>query len=337
LTHQAACGHWLRIKNNKPGVTVEYNARIDQQDICSMKTLTIYILCHNRPDDARQAILSVIKQSDQSFTLTVSDNSSNDEVEHMVKSEFPGIDYVRRLPMLPALDHFNRCIEEAQSDYFCLFHDDDLMSTDFVSVMNKNMRDYPSAIAFACNANIENFGKLGRRPSFRSYRSHELIKSPHDLAMRYFSRAQSGIAPFPSYVYNRLKIGALRIPAEGGKYADVTWLLNLAKIGQIVWINQSLMTYRMHASNDGNVESLRDRLRFLRYLKQNRSQIGESVLQDYRCSFIYKRISKFEDSLRANRRHVANSFLKNYRWSRYARLDTSKALVNRALIKLKTK
>lgn len=302
-----------------------------------MKTLTIYILCHNRPVDARQAILSVIRQDDQAFTLIVSDNSSNDEVEHMVKSEFPKISYIRRVPMLPALDHFNRCIEDAQSDYFCLFHDDDLMSPDFVSAMKKDMRDYPSAIAFGCNANIESFGKLGRRPSFRSFRSHELIASPRDLAMRYFSRAQSGIAPFPSYVYNRHKVGAQRIPVDGGKYADVTWLLNLAKTGQIVWINQSLMTYRMHASNDGNVESLRDRLRFLRYLKKNRLQIGDSVLQDYRCSFIYKRISKFEDVLRLNRRKVANSFLKNYRWSRYARLDTTMALVNRALIKLKTK
>lgn len=302
-----------------------------------MKSLTIYILCHNRPDDARQAILSVIKQTDQAFALIVSDNSSNDEVEHMVKGEFPEIHYVRRLPMLPALEHFNCCIEEVQSDYFCLFHDDDLMSPDFVSAMKENIQDYPSAIAFACNANIESFGKLEPRPSFRSFRSHELISTPHDLAMRYFSRAQSGIAPFPSYVYNRQQVAERRIPVDGGKYADVTWLLSLVSIGQIVWINKPLMTYRMHASNDGSVESMRDRLRFLRYLKQNRAQIGDGVLQDYRCSFIYKTIRKLDDSFHLNRRKVAISFLKTYRWSRYARLDTYSSLLNRALIKLKTK
>lgn len=302
-----------------------------------MNALTIYILCHNRPDDARQAILSVLKQDDRDFTLTVSDNSSNDEVEHMVKSEFPEVHYIRRLPILPALDHFNRCIEDAQSDYFCLFHDDDLMSADFVSVIKKNMHDYPSAIAFGCNANIESFGKLALRPSFRSFRSHELISSPRDLAMRYFARAQSGIAPFPSYVYNRRLVAEQRIPVEGGKYADVTWLLGLVSTGPIVWITKALMTYRMHASNDGNIESMRDRLRFLRYLKQNKAEIGESVLQDYRCSFIYKKISKLDDSLHVERRKLAISFLNTYHWSRYTRLGTYRVLLNRALIKLKTK
>jgi GT2 family glycosyltransferase len=267
----------------------------------------------------------------------VSDNSSNDEVEHMVKSEFPEIRYIRRLPMLPSAFHFERVIDEAQGDYFCLFHDDDLMHPDFVSGMKKAIGDFPTAVAIACNANIESFGKLKTRPSFRSFRRYELITSPRALAMRYFSRAQSGIAPFPSYIYNRRQVSSQMLVIDGGKYADVTWLLNLAKIGQIVWINQSLMTYRMHASNDGNVESLRDRLRFLRYLKQNRTQIGDAVLQDYRCSFIYKSLSKLDDNLHLKRRKVAISFLDTYRWSRYVRLGTYIALVKRALVKLKTK
>ncbi len=301
-----------------------------------MNSLTIFILCHNRPEDARQAILSVIKQTDQAFTLIVSDNSSNDDVENMVKSAFPEINYVRRVPMVPVMEHFNLCIEDAQSDYFCMFHDDDLMSPDFVSAIKEGIRDYPSAVAFGCNANIETFGKLAIRPSFRSFRSLELIATPRVLAMRYFSRAQSGIAPFPGYVYNRRQIAGRRLPVDGGKYADVTWLLSIVSMGPIIWINKPLMTYRMHASNDGNVESMRDRLRFLRYLKQNRTQIGDGVLQDYRCSFIYKTLYKLDDNIHLKRRKVAGSFLKTYRWSRYTRLDTYTALLNRALIKLKT-
>lgn len=301
-----------------------------------MNALTIYIVCHNRPDDARQAILSSLGQDDHDFTLVVSDNSSNDEVDRMVKNEFPEINYIRRLPMLPALDHFNRCIEDTQTEYFCLFHDDDLMSPDFVSVMKKNIAEFPTAIAFGCNANIESFGKLAPHLSFRSFRKQELIDSPRDLAMRYFSRGQSGIAPFPSYVYNRVLLAEQRIPVDGGKYADVTWLLNLSNKGRIVWINKPLMTYRMHASNDGNTESMRDRLRFLRYLKQNRTQLGERVLEDYRCSFIYKTIYKLDDKVHLKRREIAINFLKSYRRLRYSRLGTYRVLMNRALIKLKT-
>lgn len=318
---------WSGIRNT------EYNARHDQFQIHAMPLLTIFILCHNRPDYARQAILSVLGQTSRAFTLTVSDNSSNDEVERMVKSEFPDVHYICRTPMLKLLDHFNRCIEEAHSEYFCLFHDDDVMSPDFVEVMEKCLRSFPAAIAFACNARIEKFGKQEPRTCFRSFRKHELIDTPRNLARRYFSRAQSGFAPFPGYIYNRRLVGDQRLPDEGGKYADVTWLLSLASKGVIVWVNRPLMTYRMHESNDSNQESLRDRLRLLGFLKANRTLFGTGVLQDFRYSFIYKKIQKACIGSPSGRCRAIISFVNHYRWARYARFDYYKALAVRALVK----
>jgi glycosyltransferase involved in cell wall biosynthesis len=302
-----------------------------------MKTLTIYILCHNRPDDTKRAILSVLHQSDNEYKLIVSDNSSTDEVENMVQREFPTVSYIRRVPMLPPIAHFNICIEEAKGDYFCLFHDDDIMETDFVSTIRLYTQKFPQAVAFSSNAHIEQFGHRNARPSFRTFRTYERISSPRDLAMRYFGRSQSGISPFPSYVYNRHLTSGQFIPAEGGKYADVTWLLILAHLGDIIWINQPLITYRMHASNDGNTESRRDRLSFMGYLKRNLVTIGSSVLLDYRFSFIYKKISRDHDTLHPMRHRLAEIFLRHYRWTRYTRADTYQAIYNRALIKWMTK
>lgn len=298
-----------------------------------MEHLSIFILCHNRPDDARQAIRSVLAQSDKAFTLTVSDNSSNDDVQRMVQNEYPDVHYVRRVPMLPALEHFNRCIDEVQAGYFCLFHDDDIMGPDFVAELGAYLRTYPKMIAFGCNAHIETFGKLQQKPSFLSFRKTETISSPRDLAARYFSRAQSGIAPFPAYVYSKEQIGKLRFEPEGGKYADVTWLLNLSMKGPILWISKPLMTYRIHASNDGATESRRDRLRFLAFIKKNKTLLGRAILQDYRCSFIYKTVMKSPDLSHPVRRRIAEAFVKHYRWARYARFDTYEALAKRALVK----
>lgn len=298
-----------------------------------MAPLTIFILCHNRPDYARQAISSVLGQTFQAFTLIVSDNSSNDEVERMVKNEFPEVHYIRRTPMLKALEHFNHCIAEAESDYFCLFHDDDVMSSDFVEVMEECRRAYPAAIAFGCNAKLEKFGKLEPRTSFRSLRKYELIYTSRNLARRYFARAQSGFAPFPCYVYNRLLVGDQRLPVDGGKYADVVWLLTLARKGAIVWINKSLMTYRLHESNDSNIESLQDRLRLLGFLKKNRAEFGADVLNDYRYTILYREAEKSCIGSRSGRCRAIISFVDNYRWSRYANLDYYKALAVRVLVK----
>lgn len=314
-------------------VHTEYNALPGQLPIHAMTSLTIYILCHNRPDYARQAILSVLGQISRAFMLVVSDNSSNDDVERMVKSEFPDVHYVRRTPILTFLEHLNSCIEETHSEYFCLFHDDDVMNPDFVEVMSECQRAYPAAVAFGCNARIERFGKPEKRTFFRSFRKHELIDTPRNLASRYFSRAQSGFAPFPGYVYNRRLVGDQRLPVEGGKYADVTWLLSLARKGRIVWVNMPLMTYRLHGGNISNAESLRDRLRLLGFLKKNHAEFGTGVLKDYRYSFIYKRIQKACIGYACGRCRTVISFVHHYRWSRYARLDYYKALVVRALVK----
>ena len=234
--------------------------------------------------------------------------------------------------MLKPLEHFNCCIDEARTDYFCLFHDDDVMSPDFVESMGKCLTVYPAAIACGCNAKIESFGKLETRTSFRAFRNYEIITTPRNLARRYFSRAQSGIAPFPGYVYKRELVGDQRLSVEGGKYADVTWLLNLAGKGSIVWVNKPLMTYRIHESNDGGFESLRDRLRFFGYLKQNRVVFGEGLLNDYR-SFIYKKILKSHVGPHSRRHTLIISFLNRHRWSRYARADYWKSLAVRTLVK----
>ncbi len=297
-----------------------------------MSSFTLFVLCHDRPDFARLTLRSILAQTDKDFDLIVSDNSSNDEVERMVKSEFPQISYRRRVPMLPYLAHFNRCIDEARRDYFCLFHDDDVMHPDFVRHMKCVLDENPRATACSCNAQVETMGKLEPRTSFCALGRLEWITSPRDLARRYFSRAQSGIAPFPAYVYRRSSVGDVHLLPEGGKYADVTFLLDVAMKGPVVWLNETLMTYRMHGGNVGSGESLRDRLRFLGYIKRNLRVLGKDLLADYRCSFIYKRMAR-NQSVPEARRKTARRFLKYYSWSRYTTASSYIALVKRALIK----
>jgi glycosyltransferase involved in cell wall biosynthesis len=297
-----------------------------------MSSFTIFVLCHNRPEFTRQTLRSILSQKDTDFELVVSDNSSNDEVERMVKAEFPHVDYRLRLPMLRQLEHFNRCIDEAKTDYFCLFHDDDLMHPDFVRRMKAALDSHPEVIACGCNALLESFGKIERRTSFRAFGELEWIRSPRALARRYFSRGQSGIAPFPGYVYRRRPVGEMRLLLEGGKYSDVTWLLSLAMRGAMAWITAPLMTYRIHGGNDGVVESLRDRLRFMGFAKRNLKVLGKDLLADYRCSFIYKPMASADTAAPA-RRKLARAFLRRYKWSRYANLSLYSALLRRAIIK----
>ena len=301
-----------------------------------MSTLTIFVLCHNRPDFARETLRSILKQSDQDFKLVISDNSSNDEVEQMVKNDFPQLDYRRRFPMLRAIEHFNLCMDEVNTDYFCLFHDDDVMLPDFVLRTKSVLDQHQKALACGCNALLEKPAGIQSRAMFRAIGKLEWIVSPRDLARRYFARAQSGIAPFPGYVYRTSMVDGLRMDAEGGKHCDVTWLLNIVKKGHMVWIAEPLMIYRVHGGNDSGVELLRDQLRFMGFLKQQLGLIGQDVLTDFRRSRIYKPILNNELSSSFRRKHASN-FLKHYSRLRYTNIHTYGALIHHALVKLVTK
>jgi GT2 family glycosyltransferase len=234
--------------------------------------------------------------------------------------------------MLQPLAHFNRCIDEVSTDYFCLFHDDDLMHPDFVQRMKQTLDSHPNVAACGCNALIEAFGKIESHTSFRAFGDIERIGSARDLARRYFSRAQNGIAPLPGYIYRRNKVGEIRFPAVGGKYSDVVWLLELTKTSSMIWVSDALITYRIHSGSDGGTESLRDRLRLLSFLKRNVGMLGADLLDDYRCSFIYKRLLS-NASAHPLRKKRAEAFLKRYNWIRYANPSLYVALIRRAIIK----
>lgn len=256
----------------------------------SKSKLTIFVLCHNRVDYVKQTIYSIIGQTNQEFNWVVSDNSTIDEVSDMIKSEFPSLEIRRRVPSLPSIDHLNLCISEVDTEYLCLFHDDDLMAPDYVASMLEMIERYPLAVAYACNAEIVDQFNNYKHSSFESRSSYLPIRSPHDLAGRYFSRFPNGFAPFPSYIYRSTVAKGHPLDSRtGGKYSDFTWLVEIAKQGDIVWNCRNLIKYRLHASNDGGIESTGDRLRLLGYLKANIYPLGQDIVDDYRF-FLYKKI-----------------------------------------------
>ncbi len=290
-----------------------------------MAKLTIFIQCYNRPALAKLAIESALRQTNREFRLVISDNSTNDEMLRLAQAEFPNVEYRRREPSLSALDHINRSASEADTELFCLFHDDDLMEPGYVEAMLNAEMLFPRAVAYACNAVIMDDDVIRRGAFFESGDRHVVIEGPRALAGRYFSRYPNGYAPFPAYIYRSSVVQKIPLnPQSGGKYSDVAWLLEISRRGPIVWDSRELMRYRMHAANDSNIESLGDRLKLLGFLKSNRLAVGQNVIDDYRFG-MYKRLSKTSNTPQdAYQRHkeAIDRFLLRYRLRRILRPNT---------------
>ena len=255
------------------------------------QNLTIFLLTHNRPHRAIEAIHSILAQSDQRFKLIVSDNSDNKELASLLGSLMPSLEYIYRNnngACLPAFEHFNLCISEVKTQYFALLHDDDLILSNYVADFWQTQQSHPDAIAFGCNAKIRQVSG-NERLSFLSSGNYSTILDARDLAWRYFGRHQLGIAPFPFYIYNKRAIGNARFSSQYGKYGDVAWLMDLANKGEMIWANKPTGIYQHHDGNDSNLESRGSRLSFLSYLKKKKLPDYPLLITLYRL-FLYKKI-----------------------------------------------
>ncbi len=312
---------------------------IQKENFC-LTTLSITLLTHNRTNQAFEAILSILGQPSQNFELIVSDNSDDNGLGDLIRSNIKNnsalsrVIYVKRPQVLPALEHVNVCLNEVSSDYFCFFHDDDLMLPAFTENFFKAQNLFPNAVAFGVNAIAEKNGVCGK-PFFQSVGLYTVGITPKKLAEKYFSRHQLGVAPFPSYIYKKSGIPSLPFDPGWGKYGDVTWLLSVASSGEIVWINEPLMIYRLHDSNDSLTESRRDRFKFLAFIKKNIDKYGRGLLSDYRF-FIYKKnlpqILQTQGKVR--QADTLKKYMSSYRIYRWLRLDHYCHLGNKLKVRL---
>ena len=292
--------------------------------------LTIYLLTHNRTQLALKAIRSILAQVDKRFNLIVSDNSDSDELKSLI-DDCSDLTYIKRPKVLAGIDHGNLCLSEIKTEYFVLFHDDDVMLPNFVASFWKARTRFPDAVAFGANAQIKDHG-LNKSLSFKAASDYIGPMDANDLLRRYFSHHQMGIAPFPSYIYRRASLGNLRLDVTGGKYSDVRWLVEWAKLGSMIWISEPMMVYQLHASNDGNVESRHDRLRFLAFLKSPKLILNPEILSDYR-NFLYKKLlsnAKKNGNVDSSyRHHLMSRFVVNHRYQRIFRFSFYKALIKK--------
>ena len=104
--------------------------------------------------------------------------------------------------------------------------------------------------------------------SKRNLSSSIKFNNEKDFLERYLP-GNGGSAAHPCYMYRTkyLKQAMIKAPFKG-KHFDVGILSSLLNYGTIVWLEKSLMYYRVHASNLTNIESIPERLALLNYMKK---------------------------------------------------------------------
>lgn len=222
-------------------------------------------MTYNRPECVINAIESVRIQSFTDFTLIVSDNSTNGLTEELIKKTYPSPDfnYVKREPSVGGIEHLNLILSEVTSDYFMIFHDDDVMHVNMIESLYNKIQESESYAAVAGNAYAINPCK-GTKRLLNKNKQDACVLTTHDMCVKYLT---NNVLPFPSYLYRSSVAKKVNFDrSEGGKYCDSTFIIKLLNWGTIYFISEPLMDYYEHPGQDSSVWAFwqkNDQIRFI--------------------------------------------------------------------------
>jgi hypothetical protein len=193
------------------------------------------------------------------------------------------------MPSVDGITHLNMILKDVSTDFFMIFHDDDIMYPNMVETLYNKICSDSSIIAVATNARIVRSSKSTTRTSFSSKVPSVYIHTSDEFILPYLCRSGNKIAPFPSYMY-RKKAAEVNLmdSKQGGKYSDTSFLIKTAQLGKIVWINPPLMDYYIHATQDSYTNDFLARLRLIYFISKNTNfKLRSKELRNYRLMNIY--------------------------------------------------
>ena len=89
--------------------------------------VTVLLPVYNAQDYLKQSIDSILGQTFTDFELIISDNSTNNLTQKSCEKFTDNrVFYIKRVPTLSGIEHFNTILTEVSCDYFMIFHDDDI-------------------------------------------------------------------------------------------------------------------------------------------------------------------------------------------------------------------
>lgn len=270
-----------------------------------MKIITIVLLCRNRLNYFKETIKTIIEQNNDSFKILISDNSTNLQINNLVKEEYSTIDYISWFPGIPLEEHISRVIDIVNTPYFVMFHDDDLLDKEYLNNILEQFKINPNAVAIATNGIlIDNNGKkilkneIGSEYCFKKKEKLIEFQEKNKFALQYLSGDAGGVAPFSSYAYNKkLILGQYSEIKLGRNYFDTLFLIKLIEKGKIIWINKILVEIRTSHENVSSLSKM-DYKYFIAQLKyKNYHGINKIYIDEYRILRIFNLFEKKQKKL----------------------------------------
>ena len=164
--------------------------------------------------------------------------------------------------------------ESEHSLRFGMFHDDDLMGLDFLSLALEGVY-YGDKIAALC------FDIARETKTVRSANKPDIIDALFDVGKK-------SVIPFPGFIYNLHVLGEEKLNASVGKHCDAEFLLRVAEKGSIKIIESQQLISGVHEGSDSYTEDIRSRKRLVNAVI-SRHGVSKDKLRPFRISYILRK------------------------------------------------
>lgn len=247
-----------------------------------MKDLTVFILTHNRPVLVQTAIESVLRQEPFDFKFVVSDNSDDDKTEQILKEKpyFDKINYYHT--NANGADRWHDIFSRVETEYFMVFHDDDEMLPNMVETLYQEITE-KQLLAVGGNAKVYVNGVFSK--NYMNLKKNTVVREFDLFAERWNT---GGMAPFPSYIYNKLCMTVFPFDFPAGKFSDSVFIGNIIKkLGPVGNACTPVFIYNIHSGQDSASYDYLSDYYLYRYFKNN-SSINNVFLKKYKIKILYR-------------------------------------------------
>lgn len=211
--------------------------------------VTVFVITYNRCETLKKTINSVIKQSMKNIAIVILDNASTDNTKKIV-SEFTDnrVFYYCQKENVGGIGNINTAISLAESPFFIIFHDDDVMCEKLVEeeymTICENEMDAVSSRALLLDVNGKEICKTNNF-------NKNLFFTGNQYMEHVLRGGESAIFPTVIYRTKFIRNNQLFVDPKAGPCCDYFFLSEICmKNGKLMIMDKKLIERVCHSGQD---------------------------------------------------------------------------------------
>lgn len=231
--------------------------------------VTLIISTRDRPEYLCLAVKSAVKQTRKFSRIIISDNSSSAAFKSQNKEKLKSIidDQNGLVEIIPTpgdmqSDVHTKYIQDnylGESDFVTLFHDDDELFPTYLQRALHHFKRDRTIVAVGLNARIMIDRSIQNCTLMGKISGEKTLTNKIDFIKTYMDIGPISPPPFCGYMYRTSVFKLMSVDsAIGGKYSDVVGLTQLFDFGNVNWVFDPQLYYRLHSAQDSATPSTLD-------------------------------------------------------------------------------